>query len=422
MIAPSRLAVIRACEAVFGRGERCPEQWNQSLNPADATLAHAILGKIFRHWGKIQAYVDEALTRSDKNLPLETRITLALGLSQLAWLSGVADYAAVNESVTWISDPHQGFPAHQGLVNAILRQAARERTSLAEKIEAYPHYLDQSLFTKHALRHALGPDFSPTHSQSLWRQWNQPPRFCFRILETSRPLPEGLIPDAMLEGCWRLDEGAAFPSEWLLQNHGMVQDRSSQALLSFNWDRPVQTILDLCAAPGGKSTGLHFNYPEAQLTCIEKHPKKAEKLKSTLESRKIEGSVITADARVWLSEGDDQFDLIWLDAPCSASGTLQKHPDLTWIGDHIDLELLCKTQEELLSAALPRLSPGGLLVYSVCSWFPQEGIDHQKTLLERFAHLQPVTIWSPTLGGSTFQLKPLEWEGEGFQGFALSPR
>ena len=202
----------------------------------------------------------------------------------------------------------------------------------------------------------------------------------------------------------------------------MVQDRSSQALLSFTWDRPVQTMLDLCAAPGGKSAGLHFKYPEAQLTCIEKHPKKAEKLKSTLDSRKIEGSVITADARVWLSEGDEQFDLIWLDAPCSASGTLQKHPDLTWIGDHIDLELLCKTQEELLSAALPRLSPDGLLVYSVCSWFPQEGIDHQKTMLERYPQIQPATIWSPTLGGSTFQLKPLEWEGEGFQGFALSPR
>lgn len=422
MIAPSRLAVIRVCEAVFGQGERCPEHWNQSLEPADAGLAHAILGKMFRHWGKMQAYVDEALTRSDKNLPLETRIVLALGLSQLAWLSGVADYAAVNESVMWISDPHKGFPAHQGLVNAILRQAARERASLAEKIESYPHYLDQSLFTKHALRHALGSDFNPAHSQTLWRKWNQPPRFYFRVLEAAQPLPEGLISDASLEGCWKLEEGASFPTEWLMQHHGMVQDRSSQALLSFTWDRPMRTMLDLCAAPGGKSTGLHLKYPEAHLTCIEKHPQKAEQLKSTLKSRKMEASVIAADARVWLKDCDEQFDLIWLDAPCSASGTLQKHPDLTWIGENIDLALLCKTQEELLSAALPRLSPGGLLVYSVCSWFSQEGIDHQKTMLERYAQMQPATIWSPTLGGSTFQLKPLEWEGEGFQGFALSPQ
>jgi len=59
-------------------------------------------------------------------------------------------------------------------------------------------------------------------------------------------------------------------------------------------------------------------------------------------------------------------------------------------------------------------------VYSVCSWFSQEGIDHQKTMLERYAQMQPATIWSATLGGSIFQPKPLQWEGEGFQGFALS--
>ena len=420
MIAPSRLAVMNACEAVFGQGQRCPEDWNQSLSTADASLAHAILGNIFRHWGKIQAYVDDALTRPDKHLPLETRMVLALGLSQLAWLSGVADYAAVNESVLWISDPRKGFPAHQGLVNALLRHAARNRSNLANTIDAYPHYLDQSLFTKHALRHALGADFSSSHAQDLWRRWNQPPRFYFRILDVTHPTPEGFIPDTHLPNCWRLAEGTPFPSTWLGEHHGMVQDRSSQALLSFSWDRPVRNMLDLCAAPGGKSTGLKLKYPEAHLTCIEKHPRKSEQLKATLEQRKMPASVISADARTWLKDSPTKFDLIWLDAPCSASGTIQKHPDLTWIGDQINLASLADTQESLLYAALPHLHSGGLLIYSVCSWFPQEGIDHQKKILARYPHVTPAAIWSPDFGNSTFHLKPLEWEGEGFQGFALS--
>ena len=420
MIAPSRLAVIHVCETVFGQGARCPEDWNQSLDSANAGLAHAILGKIFRHWGKIQAYVDDALTSSNKNLPMETRICLALGLSQLAWLSGVADYAAVNESVIWISDPNKGFPAHQGLVNAILRQASRDRAQLSEKIEAYPHYLDQSLFTKHTIRHALGSDFSPMTSQVLWQKWNQPPRFYFRILDATEALPKGLVADPTLEGCWTLEEKADFPTDWLIQNHGMVQDRSSQALLSFVWDRPVRRILDLCAAPGGKSTGLHLKYPEAQLICIEKHPKKAERLRLTLKQRQIHAQVIAIDGRSWLKDSDDIFDLIWIDAPCSSSGTLQKHPDLTWIGDEIDCDLLCKIQEELLYAALDHLSPEGLLVYSVCSWFPQEGLGHQRKILENHKEIKAVPIWPISMGGSIFQPKPIQWEGEGFQGFALS--
>jgi 16S rRNA (cytosine967-C5)-methyltransferase len=305
-------------------------------------------------------------------------------------------------------------------VNALLRHAARNRSNLAQTIDAYPHYLDQSLFTKHALRHALGPDFSPIHAQDVWRHWNQPPRFYFRVLDRTHPIPEGFIPDGTLPNCWRLTEGAPFPTAWLADHHGMVQDRSSQALLSFNWDRPVRTMLDLCAAPGGKSTGLKLNYPEANLTCIEKHPRKAEKLKTTLEQRKIHASVISADAQTWLQDCSTTFDLIWIDAPCSASGTIQKHPELTWIGELSHIPSLSETQASLLHAALPHISPGGLLIYSVCSWFPQEGMDHQKNILNRYSHLRPATIWSSDFGGSTFNVKPLQWEGEGFQGFALS--
>ena len=426
MPTPARLHVAHALHEVFGEGGRVPDIWDRDLGE-DAGLAQAMLGLCLRRWGRLQAWVQPKLKDPARGVPLGTRVALAMGLVQLAWLPGVSDHAAVNESVELAANRDLGFLPHKGLVNALLRRAAKDRAALAAELEALPARLDRSPAVERVLTAALAPHGVPLEAdrEALWSRLQQPPHLALRRLKGE--VPEGMTPDPALPGCLHLAEGAAFPRPWLEAAEGMVQDRSSQALLAYQWDRPVTRILDACAAPGGKTTALALRHPGAILTALEVHPKRAARLRQTLLQRGVEALVIEADAAQWLETTGDTFDLILLDAPCSGSGTLQKHPEWPWLA-HEDQPRLTGLQRRLLVAAAERLAPGGLLIYAVCSWLPEEGEAHREWLAEAQPDLHPAEVWPAVLGASTdttnamtatFRPHPLHWEGEGFQGFAL---
>lgn len=415
----SRRRVLRTLLGVFGRGQRVPEDWDLGLAPEDAAFAQALLGLCLRRWGRIQAWIRPRLKSPDRGLPLGSQAALTLGLAQLAWLEGVSDHAAVHESVSLAADPELGFPPHRGLVNALLRQAAKDRGGLRETLNALPASLDRTPFAERLLDAAL-PGAAPEDRETLWARLQVPPQPVFRRL-SGDPLPEGLEAHPALEGALRLREGAAFPRPWLSAGQGMVQDLSSQALLAFRWDREPKRILDACAAPGGKTAALAKRWPNAEIFALERDPRRMQRLRQNLEARKVKAQVVEAEATAWLAEGGKPFDLILVDAPCSGSGTLRKHPELTWIGDRIDLRRLSTHQDALLHASLGRLAPEGCLLYAVCSWFPEEGVEH----LDRLpGGLHSVAVWPEALlrkDGSRvgFGPDPLRWDGEGFQAFAL---
>jgi 16S rRNA (cytosine967-C5)-methyltransferase len=422
MPTPARLHVAHALHEVFGEKGRVPDFWDRELGE-DAALAQALLGLCLRRWGRIQAWVKPKLKEPERGVPLGTQVSLAMGLASLAWLPGVSDHAAVNEAVELAANRELGFNPHKGLVNALLRRAAKDRAGLAAELEALPAALDRGPAAERALKAALAPHGAETELEALWARLQQPPRPSFRLLKGE--VPEGLAPDPDLPGCLRLAEGAPFPRPWLEAAGGMVQDRSSQALLAYQWDRPVTRILDACAAPGGKTTALALRHPGAELTALEVHPRRVAKLRQTLEQRGLGAKVIQADAAEWLERAEGDFDLILLDAPCSGSGTLAKHPEWPWLV-HDDLPRLTGLQRRLLKAAAERLAPGGLLIYAVCSWLPEEGEAHREWLAEARPDLAPAPVWPAALGadpdGDTtafFRPNPLSWEGEGFQGFAV---
>lgn len=415
MTSPSRLAAARALHAVFGDGSRIPEGWNAGLSPADAALAQAILGLAVRRWGRLQAFVEPKLKTPGRGLPMGSRVALALGLAQLAWLPGVADFAAVSEAVGLVADRELGFPPHRGLVNAILRGAAKDRGATAAQLDALPSALDRPAFASRLLEAA----FRGGDREALWAKLQAEPDLCFREVRPGTA-PAGLRPAPTLLGAWTLGPEAEFPRAWLAAGDGMVQDRSSQALMQFQWEGAPRRILDACAAPGGKTTSLALRYPEAELFAVEKSPKRAERLAQTLALRGLEARVVVEDAAAWLRQGGKAFDLILLDAPCSATGTLRKHPELAWIGGAIDLGRLAALQRDLLEAALPRLASGGLLVYAVCSVFPEEAAAHRARLFETHPGFREVEAWPAALGGAFFRPDLGAWEGEGFQAFALT--
>ena len=423
MPTPSRIAAVRALHAVFGAGQRVSDRWDTGLSSEDAGLAQALLGLCLRHWGRLQAYVKPKLKDQSRSLPLGSQVALAMGLAQLAWMDGVAAHAAVNEAVELAADPVLGFPPHKGLVNALLRRGAENRHLLQADLGALPASLDRTAFVDAVLQAALEPHHATGKAQveALWESLQAPPRPTFRVLRGEAP--RELEADPQLDGCWGLRDGAAFPIPWLQSGAGMVQDRSSQALMTFRWEQNPTRILDACAAPGGKTTSLGSRFPDAHITAVEREPRRAERLKKNLEDRCIQADVVIAEVTDFLGSTTGTFDLIILDAPCSGSGTLQKHPELPWIAGNIDLERLSELQRDLLRAAIPKLDPDGLLIYAVCSWLPEEGEHHRAWVRTAHADLHPALVWPDGYGvesGTTsfFRPNPLTWDGEGFQAFA----
>ena len=428
----SRTRVALALHGVFGRTYRVPDAWHEGLSPEDAALAQAILGLCLRQWGRLQNWVQPRLKNPGREIPTGSRVALAMGLAQLAWLPGVLTHAAVNESVLLASDANVGFPPHKGLVNALLRQASKDRAALRSELEALPAALNRSDFANRALRSALAPRQTDlgaelcigSRIETLWHSLQQPPRPSFRAL-TSDPLPEGLEPDPLFPAALRLAPDAPFPRTWLASGQGMVQDLSSQAMMSFEWNERPLRILDTCAAPGGKTTALAQRWPEAELYAVEADGKRAKRLEENLAVRRVKAQVIAEEAGAWMHKGSNLFDLILVDAPCSGSGTLRKHPELNWLGEFLDLPRLARNQRALLEAAITRLAPGGLLIYAVCSWLPEEGLEHQKYMVERHPELKPAALWPAAYGtdegsATLFRPDPLTWPGEGFQAFAFT--
>lgn len=416
VLAPSRLAAAQALHGVFGRGRRVAEGWDAGLSAEDAALARAMLAAALRRWGRLQAWAAPQLKDPQRGLPLGTQVALALGLVQLAWLQGVAAHAAVHEAVELAGDRKLGFPPHRGLVNALLRRASTDRGRLLRELEDLPAALDRSPFAERVLDAACGAQ--GPRREALWARLQAPPKPSFRLLHGD--VPEFLEADPELDGCLRLRAGEAFPSAWLARGDGLVQDRSSQALMGFRFVGQPRRILDVCAAPGGKTAALAQRFPVAELVALERELQRVERLRDNLARWGLAAKVVPAEAVAWLQQEGPGYDLILLDAPCSGAGTLGKHPELAWLGDRLDLGRLVVQQRRLLEAALDRLAPGGMLVYAVCSWLPEEGEGHLQAALGRLPDLQAVQPWDARyLRGSLFRPDPERWDGEGFQAFAV---
>jgi len=425
MPTPARLSVARALSDVFIEGRKPRWGWDKGLSTQDARLAHAMLGLCLRKWGRLNAWCLQKLKYPDRGLPPQTKIHLNMGLAQLAWLPGVATHAAVSEAVELVSRQDFGFAAHKGLVNSILRAASKDRKSLAAELESLSPSLDRTPIAECLLKAALGESYTAENIETLWRRLQQPPEPSFVVLNGLPP--GGLIRNERWPHPYKMTPDCPYPLDWLRSGAGMVQDVSSQALMLFDWslgDRqssgPLR-IADLCAAPGGKTTSLYYRWPNSQIFAIDQDPSRAKTLRENLQARNVPAQIEVADSVTWLADRGTPFDIILIDAPCSSSGTIRKHPEIVWTLQESDISRLTEAQAKLLDAALPKLALGGLLIYSVCSWFPEEGIAHLPRLLQYHPNIALAAIWPGGAGPShIFSPDPLAWEGEGFQAFALT--
>ncbi len=348
----------RPLDTTVARQERL-----NALTNRDRAFARNLVMTVLRRRGQIDALINDSMERPLPKKARGVQNILRLGIAQILFLS-TATHAAVNESVNMTSD--LGFTAHKKLVNAVLRKMSRDGQKLVELQDVHrvntPPWLWESwtsvygeevcrqMAEAHAEEAPL--DITVVQDPEIWAR-----RLAAEILDTGslRRAAGGRITD--LPG---FDEGA-----W------WIQDAAATLPATLLGDVKGQTIIDLCAAPGGKSAQLAAK--GANVIAIDRSENRLKRLRSNLARLNLEVETVTADATTW--QPNKLADAVLLDAPCSATGTLRRHPDVAWLKSPEEITKLAAVQFRLAEAAINMIKPGGLLIYCTCSIQPEEGVE-----------------------------------------------
>jgi len=332
------------------------------LAQRDRALVQRILFAYIRNRSLIDHFLKELATGK---LDPKTRRILRLGLTEALFLEN-SPHALVNESVKMA-----GWS--KGIVNAVLRRALKEKDKLLAAAEDLPPELRWSI--PRFLWKRWVKQFGPEDSLALAKWSNQPSEVYLRL----NPHP----PDAaVLATSSDLEPVPAFPdyhrltgqldTSWFRNGLAYAQDPSTSAAVDLLDAQPGESVLDACAAPGGKTFAISCKAPEAQLYCTDRSPDRIAQMQRNLETLQVPAKLCqTYD---WLEpeahpgEGlPAEFDRILVDAPCSNTGVVRRRIDVRWRLQAADFEMLQETQQLLLASLASRVKPGGVMVYSTCS-------------------------------------------------------
>jgi 16S rRNA (cytosine967-C5)-methyltransferase len=352
------------------------------LEPRDRGFARLLVATTLRRLGEIDLALAPLIARP---LPAKADAisdVLRLGACQLLFLN-TPPHAAVGESVALLGGLGALGGGYRGLVNAVLRRLDRERpvgdpTSntpawlLGSWTAAYGTETAAAIAAAHLVEAPL--DVSVKNDPAGWAT-----RLGAEILPTgSLRLPAGgtieSLPGFGEGGWWVQDAAAALPARLLGQ--------------------PAHAV-DLCAAPGGKTAQLAA--AGIEVVAVDRSAQRLARLGENLRRLELSATIVEANAATWRPE--TPAEAVLLDAPCSATGTIRRHPDLPWLKAPEDLAKLTALQDRLLANAVAMTRPGGLIVYATCSLQPEEGIERIEALLAGGAPVERVAIRPEEVGG-----------------------
>ncbi|HZP76822.1 MAG TPA: transcription antitermination factor NusB [Pseudolabrys sp.] len=360
-----------------------------SLAERDRALARRLIATVLRRLGTLRHLLSGFLDRGFPADAPRVETILMLGATQLLWLD-VPDHAAVDLAVR-LAQADRRAARYVGLVNAVLRRVAQH--GAAQLAETDPIALDTpdwllARWTKSygaktaraiagANRNEPALDLTVKQDGESWAS-----RLHGRVLPTGtvRTLAHGavsLLPGFNEAAWWVQDAAAALPARLF----GDLQGRN---------------VLDLCAAPGGKTAQLAQT--GAQVTAVDRSAPRLARLRENLARLKLTAESIAADVLEW---DGGLFDAVLLDAPCSATGTIRRHPDIPWLKNEADFAVLTSLQQRLLARAAALVKPGGVIVYCVCSLEPEEGVAQIERLLAEHPDLARRPIEAAELFGQT---------------------
>jgi 16S rRNA (cytosine967-C5)-methyltransferase len=352
-----------------------------SLAERDRALMRALVATVLRRLGTLRHLLGALLERGPPPQAPRVETALLIGAAQILFLD-VPDHAAVDLSVR-LAQADRAATHFAGLVNAVLRRLAREGKERLATLDA--PVLDTPPWLLARWHHAYGEDTARAIAVANGREpaldltvkadpavWAE--RLGGRVLSTGsvRTIAHGTVSalPGFTEGAWWVqDAGAALPVRLLGDVGG-------------------KRVADLCAAPGGKTAQLAA--AGAQVTAVDRAQPRLNRLRANLTRLALEAELVCADAAEWTME--QQFDAVLLDAPCSSTGTIRRHPDVPWLKRAGDITALTALQRRLLARAVDLTKPSGTLIYCTCSLEPEEGVQIVEEVLAGDSRLRRVPV------------------------------
>ncbi|HWA01387.1 MAG TPA: transcription antitermination factor NusB [Caulobacterales bacterium] len=334
-----------------------------ALTGRDRGFARAMAAAALRRLGGIDAVLAQFLERPLHESAAYARALLRVGAAQILVL-GTPPHAAVGETVDAANATREGRPFAR-LINAVLRRISRDGPAMLAA-QAPGTDLPAWLFTR--WRAAYGAETADAIALALHAE----PPLDLSVKADAQDWAARLGGDVTPTGNVRLPLLARGGVDGLAgygEGAWWVQDAAAALPARLLGDVRARDVLDLCAAPGGKT--LQLAAAGARVVAVDKSAERLERLAENLQRTKLSARVVCADVLDWRT--DQRFDAILLDAPCTSTGTLRRHPDVAWLRRPGDVRALSELQARMLSAAGGLLKPDGALVYAVCSLEPEEG-------------------------------------------------
>jgi 16S rRNA (cytosine967-C5)-methyltransferase len=342
-----------------------------SLADRDRALVRKLVATVLRRVGSLRHVLDKFLERGFPDDAPRVETVLLIGAAQILFLD-VPDHAAVDLSVRLVQADRRAAK-YPGLINAVLRRVAREGQEALAALDPVPLDTPDWLFARWqrtyggataraiAIAHGHEPPLDLTVKSDA-ESWAQRLRGRAMPTGTVRTATGGLI--SLLPG---YHEGA-----W------WVQDAAAALPARLFGDVAGKSVADLCAAPGGKTAQLAC--AGARVTAVDRSANRLVRVRENLTRLGLHAEMIAADATEWQA---GPFDAVLVDAPCSSTGTIRRHPDVAYLKSETDLAQLTGLQRRLLDRAVALTKPGGTIVYCVCSLEPEESEQQIEALLAR---------------------------------------
>lgn len=361
----------------------------EALERRDRAFVHALVATTLRHLGSIDFAIDAAMDRPLREKAMRARNILRLAVAQIYFLK-VPDHAAVDIAVRQ-ADVHRSSKPFKNLVNAVLRRILREGDELKDAALARgntpPQFFRQ---WKNAWGKRAADKIAAAHMSEA------PLDITLNSQKDAQAWAEKLGGTLLPTGSIRLTDAAPVPElPGFEDGDWWVQDAAAAMPAKLFGDLKGQRALDLCAAPGGKSAQLAAQ--GALVTALDKSRSRLERVDENMKRLGFHVETLKKDAVKF--QPDDPFPNVLLDAPCTATGTVRRHPDVVHLKTRDDIASLSALQATLLDAAATMTAPGGTLVYCTCSIEPEEGEDQITAFLERHQDFTLDTIEAGEVGG-----------------------
>ncbi|EGP09446.1 16S rRNA m(5)C methyltransferase [Bradyrhizobiaceae bacterium SG-6C] len=334
----------------------------KTLADRDRALMRRLVATILRRLGTLGHVLSRLLDRGIPSDAPRAQSALLIGAAQILWMD-VPDHAAVDLSVRLVQADRRAAK-YAGLVNAVLRRCAREGQPLIEEVQSQMLDLPPWLVARWIA--AYGEDTTRAMAAAIGVE----PALDLTVKSDPDNWAARLHGEALATGTVRtLLHGSVTTLPGFNEGAWWVQDAAAAIPARLFGDIKDKSVVDLCAAPGGKTAQLI--HAGARITAVDRSPNRVARLRENLARLSLEAETAVADATEWQS--GDLFDGVLIDAPCAATGTIRRHPDVAWLKQESDIGALAAVQKRMLQKAATLLKPGGTLVYCTCSLEPEEG-------------------------------------------------